>query len=61
MAGLELWLSNGEKVQIRVEDTDAELAALKARTGRFSEEFSDLTGPALGVVKVEAIVAVIIR
>jgi hypothetical protein len=61
MAGLELWLSNGEKVQIRVEDADAELAALKARTGRFAEEFSDLTGPALGVVKVDAIVAVIIR
>lgn len=61
MAALELWLNNGEKVQIRVEDTDAELAALKARTGRFAGEFSNLTGPALGVVKVEAIVAVLVR
>jgi hypothetical protein len=61
MAGLELWLNNGEKVQIRVEDTDAELAALKARAGRFAGEFADLTGPALGAVRVDAIVAVVLR
>ena len=61
VAALELWLSNGEKLQIRVQDIEAELAALKARTGRFSEEFSALTGPALGLVKVDAIVAVLVR
>ena len=61
MAALELWLSSGEKVQIRVEDIDAEMAALKARTGRFAGEFCQLTGPALGVIRVDAIVAAIIR
>ena len=61
VAALELWLSSGEKLQIRVQDIEAELAALKARTGRFSEEFSALTGPALGLVKVDAIVAVLVR
>ena len=61
MAALELWLSNGEKVQIRVEDANAEMEALKARTGRFAGEFCQLTGPALGLVRVEAIVAAILR
>ena len=61
MPGMELWLASGEKVQIRVEDTEAEIAALKNRTGRFAHEFVDLTGPALGVVRVDAIVAVLFR
>jgi hypothetical protein len=61
MANLELRLSNGETLQIRVEDAEAELAALKTGTGRFAGDFADLTGPALGVVRVEAIVAVVIR
>ena len=61
MAGLELWLSNGEKLQIRVDDLDAELAALREGTGRFQGDFADLTGPALGVVRVDAIIAVVVR
>jgi hypothetical protein len=61
MANLELWLHSGEKLQIRVEDAEAELAALKAGTGRFGADFTDLTGPALGVVRTDAIVAVVIR
>jgi hypothetical protein len=61
MANIQLWLSNGETIQIRVEDADAELAALKSGTGRFTGEFTDLTGPALGIVRTEAIIAAIIR
>ena len=61
MAHLELWLSSGETVQMRVDDTNAELAALKAGTGRFASEFVELTGPALGVVRKDAIVAVLVR
>lgn len=61
MANLQLMLSNGQSLQLRVDDTTKELAALKARTGRFGTEFVDLPGPVLGVVKTEAIVAVIIR
>ena len=61
VAALELWLNSGEKVQIRVEDPESELAALKTATGRFAGEFADLTGPALGIVRVDAIVAVVIR
>jgi hypothetical protein len=61
MANLELWLSSGETVQIRVENADNELAALKTGTGRFSGDFVDLTGPALGIVRTDAIVAVLIR
>jgi hypothetical protein len=61
MANLEFWLSNGERVQIRVEDAASELTALKAGEGRFAEEFVDLTGPALGIVRTEEIVAVLIR
>jgi hypothetical protein len=61
MAGLELWLTSGTSVQIRVDDIQAELNALKERRGRFSGEYVDLTGPALGVVRVDAIVAALIR
>jgi hypothetical protein len=61
MANLELWLSSGEAIQIRVENADAELAALKTGTGRFTGAFVDLTGPALGIVRTDAIVAVLIR
>jgi hypothetical protein len=61
MANLELWLSSGEAVHIRVEDAQAELASLKNRTGRFAGEFTDLTGPAIGLVRTDAIVAVVIR
>jgi hypothetical protein len=61
MAILQLWLSNGETLQIRVDDAEAELAALKGGTGRFTGTFTDLTGPALGVVRTDAIVAIVIR
>jgi hypothetical protein len=61
MASLEFWLSNGERVQIRVDDAAAELTALKAGEGRFAGEFVDLTGPALGIVRTEEIVAALIR
>jgi len=61
MANLEFWLSNGEKVNIRVDDVETELTALKTGTGRFGGEFVDLTGPALGIVRTEEIVAVLIR
>jgi hypothetical protein len=61
MAHLELKLSSGDTIQLNVADANAELAALKAGTGRFQDEFADLTGPAVGVVRTEAIVAVIIR
>jgi len=61
MANLELWLSSGEAVHIRVDDAQAELAALKTGTGRFAGEFTDLTGPAIGVVRTDAIIAVVIR
>ncbi len=61
MANLELWLSNGEKLQIRVDNAETELTALKARGGRFAGDFVDLTGPALGIVRTEDIVAVVIR
>ena len=61
MANLEFWLSNGERLQIRVEDAAAELDALRAGEGRFAGEFVDLTGPALGIVRTEDIVAVVIR
>ena len=61
MANLEFWLSNGERLQIRVEDVGAELDALRAGEGRFAGEFVDLTGPALGIVRTEDIVAVVIR
>jgi hypothetical protein len=44
IANLQLWLSNGETIQIRVEDADAELAALKSGTGRFTDELADSTG-----------------
>jgi hypothetical protein len=61
MAGLELWLSNGEKLTVRVDDVEAELAALKNGSGRFQGDFADLTGPAQGIVRVDAIVAVVLR
>ena len=61
MANLEFWLSNGERLQIRVEDAETELDALKTGQGRFADEFVDLTGPALGIVRTEDIVAVVIR
>jgi len=59
VANLQLWLSNGESIQIRVEDVETELAALKAGTGRFAGEFTDLTGPAVGVVRTDAIVVIV--
>jgi hypothetical protein len=61
MANLELWLSSGEKLQIRVDNPETELTSLKTRDGRFSGEFVDLTGPALGIVRTDEIVAVVIR
>ena len=61
MANLQLWLSNGQSLQVRVDDADAEMKALRSRTGRFATDFVDLPGPVLGVVRTEAIIAVVIR
>jgi hypothetical protein len=61
MQNLELWLSSGEAVHIRVDDAESELDALKTGTGRFAGDFTELTGPAIGVVRTDAIVAVVIR
>jgi hypothetical protein len=61
MANLELWLSSGEKLHIRVDDPDTELKALRTGGGRFGDEFVELTGPAVGIVRTDAIVAVVIR
>ena len=61
MPGLELWLSSGQSVQMRVDDVQAELEALKKRSGRFASDYADLTGPALGVDRVEEIVAALVR
>jgi hypothetical protein len=61
MANLELWLTSGEAVHIRVDNAEDELNALKTGTGRFAGDYTDLTGPAIGVVRTDAIVAVVIR
>jgi hypothetical protein len=61
VAHLELKLSSGDTLQLNVEDVSVELAALKAGTGRFEGEFTELTGPAQGVVRTDAIIAVVIR
>jgi hypothetical protein len=61
MANLELWLTSGEAVHIRVDDVESELDALKTKSGRFAGDFTELTGPAVGVVRTDAIVAVVVR
>ena len=61
MANLELRLSNGDALQLRVDDTEAEIVALKEHTGRFASDWVDLTGPALGTIRREEIIAVVIR
>ena len=61
MASIELWLSSGEAVQMRVEDVESELQALATKSGRFAGDFTELTGPAIGIVRTDAIVAVIVR
>jgi hypothetical protein len=61
VANLELRLSNGDALQLRVDDTEAEIAALKEHTGRFADDWVDLTGPALGTIRREEIIAVVIR
>jgi hypothetical protein len=58
---LQLQLSNGQSLQMRVEDADAELEDLKARQGRYAGEYVALTGPAVGIVRTDAIVAVLLR
>ena len=61
MANLELRLSNGQTLSIRVDDVDAELKDLRRRAGRFASDWVDLPGPILGTVRIEAIVAVVVR
>ena len=61
MGSLEIRLSNGQTLQIRVDDADAEVADLRNRSGRFAAEWVELPGPVLGAVRIDAIVAVVIR
>ena len=61
VAAIVLWLSSGESIQMRVDDVQAEVAALRERRGRFSGDYVELTGPALGIVRVDAIIAALIR
>ena len=61
MANLELRLISGEALNVRVDDAEDELDALKTRTGRFAGEFTELTGPAIGIVRTDAIIAVVVR
>ena len=61
MASLELRLSNGQILQIRVDDAEAELADLRRRSGRFAADWVQLPGPVLGAVRIDAIVVVVLR
>jgi len=61
VGSLEIRLSNGQTLQIRVDDADAEVADLRNRSGRFAAEWVELPGPVLGAVRIDAIVAVVIR
>ena len=61
MANLELHLTNGDSLAIRVDDVDAELKDLRQRTGRFAADWVQLPGPVAGAVRIEAIVAVVVR
>ena len=61
MEALELRLSNGQTLPIRVEDVDAEIADLARGAGRFAAEWVVLPGPVVGAVRTDAIVAVVVR
>ncbi len=61
VASLELRLSNGQILQIRVDDVDAELTDLRRRSGRFAADWVQLPGPVVGAVRIDAIVAVVVR
>jgi hypothetical protein len=61
VATLDLRLSNGQTLTLRVDDLEAELAALRERTGRFAADWVVLPGPVVGVVRVDAIVAAVLR
>ena len=61
MASLELRLSNGQTLQIRVDDVEAELADLTRRSGRFGADWVQLPGPIVGAVKTDSIIAVVVR
>lgn len=61
VASLELRLSNGQTLQIRVDDVEAELSDLKSRSGRFASDWVQLPGPVVGEVRIDAIVAVVVR
>jgi hypothetical protein len=61
MASLELRLNNGQTLQIRVDDVDQELTDLRRRTGRFAADWVQLPGPVMGAVRIDAIVAVVVR
>jgi hypothetical protein len=58
---LELRLSNGQTLPIRVEDVDAEIADLARGTGRFAAQWVVLPGPVVGAVRTDAIIAVVVR
>jgi len=58
---LELRLSNGQTLPIRVENVEAEIADLSRGTGRFAAEWVQLPGPVVGAVRTDAIVAVVVR
>jgi hypothetical protein len=61
VASLELRLSNGQTLQIRVDDVEAEIDHLRRGTGRFAAEWVQLEGPVIGAVRSDSIVAVVVR
>jgi len=61
VASLELRLSNGQTLQIRVNDVETELNDLRRRSGRFAADWVQLEGPIFGAVRIDAIVAVVVR
>jgi hypothetical protein len=61
VASLELRLSNGQTLQIRVDDPEAELSDLRRGSGRFASDWVELSGPIVGAVRIDAIVAVVVR
>jgi len=61
VASLELRLTNGQTLQIRVDDVEGELSDLKSRSGRFASDWVQLPGPVVGEVRIDAIVAVVVR
>ena len=61
MASLELRLSNGQTLQIRVDDAESEIADLRRQSGRFAADWVQLPGPVVGAVRTDSIIAVVVR